>query len=473
LLALGLRKGDKVALLMTNSVEMLELMLGTLKAGLVTVPFSPLISTDTLRVLLEDSESRVLFVSASLQHVVDAGSPDDHAVAPIQRIAVGFAAPGWQSYAAFLAAGTEREPAVERAPEDAAVIIYSSGTTGAPKGIVHTLRNRQDFGYAFALGLRMSDRSVILDTISLASNGAWTVVMPALLLGATLVVMPSYSASACLDVIQREQVTHVILVPAQLITILAAPELAATSLRSLECVFSVGAALREDVRAATIARISRQLYELYGLTEGAATVIHPDELATKAGTVGRPMLGCDIAILDDSDRIAAVGVPGEVIGSGMHLMQGYYRKPELTEAAIWRDAQGRNWLRTGDIGILDADGYLTIVDRKKDMLISGGLNVYPSDIEAVIGEHPDVMDVTVIGIPDEKWGETPVALVIPAPAATVTSDELRTWANARLGKHQRLAAVEFRDAFPRNALGKVLKRELRATWRPATTVSPV
>jgi long-chain acyl-CoA synthetase len=362
---------------------------------------------------------------------------------------------------------------VERAPEDAAVIIYSSGTTGAPKGIVHTLRNRQDFGYAFALGLRMSDRSVILDTISLASNGAWTMVMPALLLGATLVVMPSYSASACLDVIQREQVTHVILVPAQLISMLAAPELAATSLRSLECVFSVGAALREDVRAATIARISRQLYELYGLTEGAATVIHPDELATKAGTVGRPMLGCDIAILDDSDRIAAAGVPGEIIGSGMHLMQGYYRKPELTQAAIWRDAQGRNWLRTGDIGVLDADGYLTIVDRKKDMIISGGLNVYPSDIEAVIGEHPDVMDVTVIGVPHEKWGETPVALVIPAPAATVTSDELQTWANARLGKHQRLAAVEFREAFPRNALGKVLKRELRTTWRPATTVSPV
>jgi acyl-CoA synthetase (AMP-forming)/AMP-acid ligase II len=145
-------------------------------------------------------------------------------------------------------------------------------------------------------------------------------------------------------------------------------------------------------------------------------------------------------------------------------MRGYHDRPEATAAAIWRDARGRTWLRTGDIGVLDADGYLTILDRKKDMIISGGLNVFPSDIEQVIGQHPDVLDVTVIGLPDAKWGETPFALVIPRRGDSATTDELQAWANERLAKHQRLAGLEFRDSFPRNALGKVLKRELRAEY---------
>jgi acyl-CoA synthetase (AMP-forming)/AMP-acid ligase II len=413
-----------------------------------------------------------VFVSEALQPLVDDVASEPTGPGSPACVAVGFAAAGFQDYQNFIATGSPHEPVVERTPDDAAVIIYSSGTTGAPKGIVHTLRNRQNFGYAFALSLRMHDRSVAMATISLASNGAWTMLMPTFLLGGTLVVLEKFSATVLLEVMQRECVTHVILVPAQLLAALAAPELDGADLSSLNCVMSVGAALREEVRNATIQRISTQLFELYGLTEGAATIILPEELATKAGTVGRPMLGCDIAILDNDDQLAPAGVPGEIIGYGIHLMQGYYRQPELTEAAIWRDAAGRSWLRTGDIGVLDEDGYLTILDRKKDMLISGGQNVYPTDIEAVIGQHPDVLDVAVIGVEHAQWGETPVALVILQPLATCSTEELRLWANARLGKHQRLAALELRSSFPRNALGKVLKRELRADYaQPAASVA--
>ena len=188
------------------------------------------------------------------------------------------------------------------------------------------------------------------------------------------------------------------------------------------------------------------------------------ERADKLGSVGTPVLGFDVRIIDDNGAALPWGEVGEIVGHGPGLMTRYHNRPDLTADSIWRDERGRSFFRTGDIGRFDEDGFLTILDRKKDMIISGGFNVFPADIEEVVSQHPAVMDVTVIGIPHDKWGETPLALVIPHDGATASPGEIRDWANTKLSKTQAVADVEFRDDFPRNALGKVLKRFLREPY---------
>ena len=182
------------------------------------------------------------------------------------------------------------------------------------------------------------------------------------------------------------------------------------------------------------------------------------------------MMGNDIRVLDNADAALPTGEAGEIVGCSPFLMQGYLGRSNATAESLWRDpASGRDFLRTGDIGRLDADGFLHLVDRKKDMIVSGAANIYPADIERVLLPHPDVADACVIGVPHPCWDETPLALVVRVPGATIDVETLREWANARLGRQQRLSAVEFRDSLPRNAAGKVVKRALRAPYWPSVT----
>ena len=203
---------------------------------------------------------------------------------------------------------------------------------------------------------------------------------------------------------------------------------------------------------------------MYGFSEGFATMIRPHQHKEKFGSVGTPVLGFEGRIVDENGNELPRGEIGEIVGYGGGQMRGYHKRGAETEKIICRDERGRAFLRSGDIGRMDEDGFLYILDRKKDMIISGGFNVFPADIEGVVGVHDDVEDVTVIGIPDDKWGETPLALVIPKTSAAPDPEAIRVWSNKRMAKHQRLARVEFRDEFPRNALGKVMKRLLREPY---------
>jgi acyl-CoA synthetase (AMP-forming)/AMP-acid ligase II len=208
-------------------------------------------------------------------------------------------------------------------------------------------------------------------------------------------------------------------------------------------------------------RLCPGLIELYGLTEGFATILTPEDTAGRVASVGKPMAGSDMVLLDEDGKEVPQGSIGEIAGRGTAVMTGYHKRPDLTEEILWRDEQGRLFIRTGDMGYLDEEGFLFIAERKKDMIISGGLNVYPRDIEEVVAEHPDIAEVGVVGIPHPKWGETPLALAVPRSGASPDTEEIKQWANAKLGKHQRLYAVVLRDELPRNAIGKILKRELR------------
>jgi acyl-CoA synthetase (AMP-forming)/AMP-acid ligase II len=239
----------------------------------------------------------------------------------------------------------------------------------------------------------------------------------------------------------------------------------------LQTLMCCGSPLPLSVKRAIPQRLNCGLIELYGLTEGLVTTLDPEDFDRKLESVGRPIPGQQLQILGDDDRPVPAGEPGEIVGLGRLTMERYHNRPDATLESTWVDPEGRCWLRTGDIGRLDQDGFLYLVDRKKDLILSGGQNVYPADLEAVLAQHPAVAEVAVIGIPSERWGETPLALVVPRAAMPAPAEPrivpaaLRDWANARLGKQQRISELRFVEALPRNANGKILKRVLRREYR--------
>jgi acyl-CoA synthetase (AMP-forming)/AMP-acid ligase II len=328
---------------------------------------------------------------------------------------------------------------------------------------VQTHRARLHWAFSNAIDMRFHVQAQGLTSTALYSNGTWLTMLPTLFVGATLHVMKEFKPAALLEQIQRHGITHTFTVPTQLISLLAEPALQRSDLSSLQALLCAGSTLRADIRRNVLQDITPNLYCMYGFSEGFATLCKPGQHAAKDDSVGLPVLGFELMIVDDEGQEVAPGQLGEIAGYGAGLMQSYHNRADATAELVVRDRQGRTFIRSGDMGRLDDDGFLYIVDRKKDLIISGGFNIFPVDIEAVVGLHEDVFDVSVIAIPDPKWGETPLALVI-ARHDRADASAIRDWANARLAKHQRINRVEIVADLPRNALGKVLKRMLREQY---------
>lgn len=459
LIADGLQRGDRVAVLMDNSIEMLEVVFGVIRAGGCAVPLSGLLTGEQLAGLIADSCATRAFASAGFRARLETARGDAGLEQVRLWVSFGFEADNWTPLASFITGQPATVPGIRYRPEDDFNIIYSSGTTGLPKGIVQTHAARLHFAFSNAIELGITSDARTLTTTSLYSNGTWIVMLPTLFAGATLHVMPAFDPAAFLDTVKTQQITHSFMVPAQFIMILDHPAMAAADTASLQRVLCAGSPLRRDVKKKVLEQLTPGLCELYGFSEGFAAILKPGESEDKFATVGTPVMGFDMRVIDEEGRECPPGQPGEIVGYGAGMLREYNGQPALTEALIWRDDHGRSFIRSGDVGVLDADGYLTIIDRKKDMIISGGFNVFPTDVEAVVGQHPDVADVCVIGVPHDKWGETCLALVIPR--RDTDAGAIRDWANARLAKYQRLHRVELREEFPRNALGKIMKRLLR------------
>ena len=339
-------------------------------------------------------------------------------------------------------------------------IMYSSGTTGSPKGIIHTHYIRSMYCSIFASAFRMTPESVCLHAGSIVFNGAMLDLMPWMFVGCTYIVHESFNPEAVIRDIQKNRVTHMIMVPSQIIAVLNSPAFDPQALESLEMIQSLGAPLHLEYKNRINELLPGRFYELYGLTEGFFTVLDKKDAVRKAGSVGVPPSFYEMCILDEKGKACAPHDIGEICGKGPTLMPGYYKRPDLTEKAI---VDG--WLHSGDAGYVDEDGFLFLVDRFKDMIISGGVNVYPKDIEEIIIRHPAVSEVAVFGAPSEKWGETPVAAVILHKGESTQVDALIQWTNTRVdAKFQRISDVIIMDTFPRNVAGKILKREMREVY---------
>ncbi len=454
----GLVGGDVVAVCARASIDYAVIYLGALRAGLTVAPLPSTATAASLALMLDDCGARCLFVDDDAVRLLPltSGGP--------RRVAIngGRAA---QPLAEWVAPAASVPLPVQVEPQRAFNIIYSSGTTGAPKGIVQPYAMRWVHVQRSAVYGYGPDSVTLLST-PLYSNTTLVSFFPAIAMGGCVVLMAKFDVQRYLQLAERHRVTHTMLVPVQYQRLMDDPRFDGFDLSSFRCKFCTSAPFSAALKADILMRWPGGLVEYYGMTEGGGTCIleahaHPDKLHT----VGRPGPGHDIRLIDEAGREVAPGGSGEVVGRSGAMMLGYHHLAQQTVAAEWHDGEGRRYIRTGDLGRFDGEGFLTLLDRKKDMIISGGFNIYPSDLERLLMSHPEVADCAVVGVASQRWGETPVALVVLADGAAADAAGLLAWANARLGKTQRLAALQISAELPRNAIGKVLKRELREAWR--------
>ncbi len=465
----GLVRDDRVAVLMSNSVEMVEVLFGCLRAGVCVVPLNTSVADTAIEAMINDCGAAALVVSPDhLARVTAMRLPTVRV-----RIATGRSQTlprPWLSYDAWRSAADPQKSLPRVSPDDIANIIYSSGTTGIPKGIVHDHGRRASWARSLALALRYDSRAIGLCPIGLYSNISWVTMLCTLVVGGCIVVEAGFEIEQTLKTIEHERITHMSLVPVIVQRLLESGRMPSAKLDSLRAIMCCGSPLPIELKKRALREFGGDFIELYGLTEGVITTLDPEDAAGREASVGRPLPGTMLRIIDDTDQEAPNGEAGEIVSRGHITMTGYYNRPEASAESTWTDPSGQRWLRTGDVGRFDDEGFLYIVDRKKDMIISGGQNIYPTDIESVVLEHPLVAEVAVIGIPSERWGESPFAVVVPrtTPSDPVAlTSELRDWVNQRVGKQQRVSGLRLVDSLPRNPNGKILKRELRKEFATA------
>lgn len=461
----GARPGDRLVWCGANSTEVLTTIHAARQAGLVAVPLSYRFTGEEMRHVLANSGARVVVVDAEQAPDVADLLPDVPAVSDV--VVYGGAVPdGCRSWDRAL--GDARDvPLPEPAPEIGTTMIYTSGTTGKPKGAVRTSTDRDIVAVMLEeLGLLEGDH-VHLTTGPLYHSGPLAFALLSHTMGRPVVVMRHFDAREWLALVARHRVTNTFSAPTQLKRIVSLPDdvLAAADLSSMRCLIANAAPVPYSLKQELAAKLGIGfLYEVYGSTElGVTTILPPEDQLRKPGSCGRPFGSIAIRIVGGDGREAPVGEPGELfIRTGLAI-DGYHDTEERL-AAHGADEEG--WRSVGDLAYVDDEGYVYICDRRTDLIISGGMNVYPAEVEAALHEHPGVLDVAVVGVPDEEWGERVHAVVQPKPGIALDLDELDAYGRTRLAGFKRPRSFEVRAQLPRTESGKLLRRVLRAEYRP-------
>ena len=451
----GVQANEPVAIAASNSVNTALAVLGALRAGAVAAPLTSTAAPATVLAMLADSTSRVLLLDAAMWE----GLADLPFPASVKRIALDDSDAGLPFSQWIAPAGARPEERLT-APEDPFNIIYSSGTTGVPKGIVQSHQMRHEYARRTIVG-GYDDDTVTINSTPLYSNTTLVSFLPTLTAAGKVVLMKKFDARTFLALSERERVTNAMLVPVQYRRIMELPDFDSFDLSAYRLKGATSAPFPAWLKADVLKRWPGGLVEGYGLTEGGATTtLIAHKFPDKLHTVGQPSPGHVMKIIDEDGNELPQGEVGEIVGRSPIMMNGYHGQPAKTREMEWFDKDGVRYIRHGDIGKFDEDGFLILMDRAKDMIISGGFNIFPTDLEAELTRQSAVKEAAVVGIPSDRWGETPLAVVVLADP-NADPEAIREEANRALGKTQRIARIEVVDELPRSPIGKVLKRELR------------
>src|SRR5262245_30765050 len=467
LVGAGLAKGERFAVLSKNSIELALLYYAGSKAGVVPVPLNYRLAPPEWSYIVRDAGARVLFAQEALASALE---PARAELSDVKHfVALDGAPAGYEPLAGFLAGQPGEAPGREVVTGDDAYQMYTSGTTGRPKGAVLTHRAvvAQLHQALLAFGARPGDRALIVAPLYHAAAALTTFVT--VQMGGTLWIQDDFVPGEVVQALSEEKIAFAMLVPAMIqFCLLGVPDVASRRYDELRLIIYGASPISEQTLRRAIEVFGCDFLQGYGMTEttAAATYLFPaDHRRALAGephlllSAGRPLLGTEVRIVDDNDQPLPNGQVGEVAVRGPQLMRGYWNLPEPTAEAL----RG-GWMHTGDAGTLDDEGYLFIQDRVKDMIVSGGENVYPREVEDVLFQHAAVADVAVIGVPDERFGEAVKAIVVRKAGESVTAEALLEFCKGRLGGYKRPKSVDFVDALPRNPSGKVMKKDLREKY---------
>ena len=476
LLGLGLKHGDRVAVLAYNCVEWAEIYTAVAKVGLVAVPINFRLTAGESKHIIDDSGARAVLVQHALVDVIEEARADI-ALPDGNYVTFGGATPaaGYLAYESLIENAADSEPVQVASADDAWCLLYTSGTTGKPKGAIRSHRGMAMVALMteVELGVNRGDDALLVMPMCHANSVFFFTAF--LYCGATVTIFSrkSFDPELCLNTFSKTGATFTSLVPTHYSLMLDVPaaERGKSDYGRVEkLMISSAPATVETKRAVMDMFPNSGLFELYGSTEAAwVTFLRPHEQLDHLGTVGREVVGsAPIKLLDDSGREVPDGQPGELFSCAPYCFDGYWNLPDATAEAFRGD-----YLSVGDIALRDEDGYIRLIDRKKNIIISGGENIYPSEVEAALASHPAVQDAAVVGVADPKWGELVTAAVVRRPGQELSESDLIAWARQRLAGYKRPRSVVFLgpDDMPRNATGKILHRELRSIVSEGRQVS--